>query len=1042
MIPRNVDWSVLAQCDYFAVENLVQTAERPAMRTINPISESIFQIKLSREGKWRETYDAVCSAYRNLGPSFQIDHDNFGGYRLLYKGKQVIHPPSVFKRNPVGFVASVPDGVATNLSVMSSERTGNQLLLLGPMRFVNSDCSPNCEYDFTSDSGIVQLRVKRKITPGDEILVKYGPDFFEFNACRCRTCEVKKKQDVNNEVIFDLLLQDILEDLATEELDEEQNTSPSSTSLANFPKRKCIRGRELVEVFNEMASSPMSNHGSPPAFSHFLESSFRNVLNQDFASISQSNISINTLSDLEEEEEGEEVNGNSSPIEESSCISETSNSLSISESSVISVALEEPEPQTNDPNSFLSTSSTSHYSNQFTENLFEGSGLSVEKTQSLMGLFCSHYNLSDECSSTLHTLIKALLPDDNKFPSSYSHIRNMKQNFLDEVQCLEKRPNNSLCVMKFRLQLRDIIQRNLNSIFKYSEKREQNQFSDFPTTLCPLVKRNGDSKVFNLLLFSDGVSIKKSTSKKDLWPLWVQIGDLPPRLRVSRQNVVLAALNVGPSHPDWKVLVPKIKGELISGISISQGSAISFQAFFKFRLLVSDLGAKSHMLNMFKFNGFYGCHYCTAPGETIGKTHAYYPYGDEGQTRETVVNELYVDCAETIGEDGPVNVVGVKGRSAFADIVDGLPLTAPVDYMHCVLLGVFPEVLKLCYKALSTENKIKINIVVSNLSCPREMIAYSRKIRSLEDIAHFKANEYFNWLFYLSPVIFLDRLPNNLYSHLMNLVLGLKLLFESSSEANVNHANFFLDKFCREIVDVHEGHARIETINVHCIRHLADQVRRFGPLYCYSAMSFEAANRTLSDVYTGSHSECEIICRRVLQRHKLAATECNDPKLRSLFGKLTGNKDLASGNFDSDFLYTDALKMGKTQYPNGKFFNRQVLDNVYFDSSSYKRGKQGNCFVYFMRGETETFGQIQYFIQLPGQPFYDEVLANVRMFAITEKIGAVEGFFYRVEPTSIEDLIPLEDLKKVLWLADLSDKTSGYASKNFVIKLCSSVEHS
>ena len=76
-----------------------------------------------------------------------IRHNNFGGYRLLYVGKTVVQPPFVFRRKPVGFIRPIPDGVVTNLSVMSSERTGEQLLMLGPLRFGNSDCSPNCEYD-------------------------------------------------------------------------------------------------------------------------------------------------------------------------------------------------------------------------------------------------------------------------------------------------------------------------------------------------------------------------------------------------------------------------------------------------------------------------------------------------------------------------------------------------------------------------------------------------------------------------------------------------------------------------------------------------------------------------------------------------------------------------------------------------------------------------------------------------------------------------------------------------------------------------------
>ena len=61
----------------------------------------------------------------------------------MYSGKHPVNPPSVLRRNPVGFISVVPEGVVTDLSIMSSERTCEQYILLGPMRFVNSDCSPN-----------------------------------------------------------------------------------------------------------------------------------------------------------------------------------------------------------------------------------------------------------------------------------------------------------------------------------------------------------------------------------------------------------------------------------------------------------------------------------------------------------------------------------------------------------------------------------------------------------------------------------------------------------------------------------------------------------------------------------------------------------------------------------------------------------------------------------------------------------------------------------------------------------------------------------
>ena len=193
---------------------------------------------------------------------------------------------------------------------------------------------------------------------------------------------------------------------------------------------------------------------------------------------------------------------------------------------------------------------------------------------------------------------------------------------------------------------------------------------------------------------------------------------------------------VGSKHPNWKLLVPQIEAELSTGLQIEAGDRV-YKVLFKVRLLISDLEAKSHLLNMLKFNGFYGCHFCTAKGKTIGRTHSYYPYGEQGSLRESALHDVYVSVAENLGTKKKPNVVGVKGKSAFAGLIRGLPMTAPIDYMHCVLLGVFPDVLKLCYKNLTTDVKEIVNEIVAN--CPREMISYSRKIRSLDELSQFKA---------------------------------------------------------------------------------------------------------------------------------------------------------------------------------------------------------------------------------------------------------------------------------------------------------------
>ena len=101
-------------------------------------------------------------------------------------------------------------------------------------------------------------------------------------------------------------------------------------------------------------------------------------------------------------------------------------------------------------------------------------------------------------------------------------------------------------------------------------------------------------------------------------------------------------------------------------------------------------------------------------------------------------------------------------------------------------------------------------------------------------------------------------------------------------------------------------------------------------------MAFESANRTLGEVFSGANSECEVICRRVLQRHKLVDNKIKNEKMQALYSSLSG-KPHECANLAREFIETEAVKELKLKYPNALFFNRQTVNNVYFDSPTYKR---------------------------------------------------------------------------------------------------------
>ena len=127
----------------------------------------------------------------------------------------------------------------------------------------------------------------------------------------------------------------------------------------------------------------------------------------------------------------------------------------------------------------------------------------------------------------------------------------------------------------------------------YSNVRRKNPDKDFNSSICPLFEaRENNVVVVNLLILTDGVNIKKSTYKKELWPIWIQVADLPPKLRSARKCIVLAALSVSDSYLSWQEVIPHVNDEISSGLIVEVRDEVYYKFVFKTRLLIADLGAK------------------------------------------------------------------------------------------------------------------------------------------------------------------------------------------------------------------------------------------------------------------------------------------------------------------------------------------------------------------------------------------------------------------------------------------------------------------
>ena len=137
----------LAQCDRQLVKELVEYGRLEAQTVVRLQSSRIFQAQTKMNPDLRNCYETVKESYSRL-KVYQIRHDTFGGYGLTYTGEVVIQPRTILRNGPLGYLSPVPDSVPSLSTVHLTSSQKGPHLMLGSVRFLNSDCEPICCYNF------------------------------------------------------------------------------------------------------------------------------------------------------------------------------------------------------------------------------------------------------------------------------------------------------------------------------------------------------------------------------------------------------------------------------------------------------------------------------------------------------------------------------------------------------------------------------------------------------------------------------------------------------------------------------------------------------------------------------------------------------------------------------------------------------------------------------------------------------------------------------------------------------------------------------
>lgn len=160
-------------------------------------------------------------------------------------------------------------------------------------------------------------------------------------------------------------------------------------------------------------------------------------------------------------------------------------------------------------------------------------------------------------------------------------------------------------------------------------------------------------------------------------------------------------------------------------------------------------------------------------------------------------------------------------------------------------------------------NSYKVALINKRIAAIKPISEIPRKPRSLDDMSNFKANEFDAMLLFYLPVI-LNGIVKPIYLNhfkvLSNSVYCLRQ--ENFCDDQLAKIENDLKKF---VVDFENLYGSVHcTMNIHLVKHIAESVRYFGPLWTFSAFPFESFISVLKNFVTGSTDVLHQICSKYI----------------------------------------------------------------------------------------------------------------------------------------------------------------------------------
>ena len=360
----------------------------------------------------------------------------------------------------------------------------------------------------------------------------------------------------------------------------------------------------------------------------------------------------------------------------------------------------------------------------------------------------------------------------------------------------------------------------------------------------------GDCATILLQVNVDGLPLFKSSSTQ-FWPI---LGRLPQATKPDPFAIGIFSGNSKPSDAH------EFLHDFVQEAGNLQQNGI-FHNDRKYQFCISnfvcDAPARAYIKGTKGHSGYSGCDKCTQHGEYVGKMT--FPETDAALRTDASFDEM-------VDEEHHVHPCPFRGLQL------GMVSQFPLDYMHLICLGVMKRIILFWMKGplrcrLGGHMKATISeVLVSMKRCiPKE---FARKPRTLGEVDRWKATEFRLFLLYTGPVALKDKIAKELYDNFMLLSVAIHILASPTLHMEFSdYAHSLLVLFVEHFSNLYGPDTL--TYNVHCVVHLAQDVKKHGHLDLFSAFPFESFLGHLKKLVRKPNFVLEQVIRRLIEKSEV-----------------------------------------------------------------------------------------------------------------------------------------------------------------------------